>query len=68
MNTTSVIRVAGTLLLGASFLFSGGCGYKDLPVAPDSVVPEPISELLYKVNDKGLQLTWSYPIKTILHG
>lgn len=65
MNTTSVVRAAGTLLLGASFLFAGGCGYKDLPVAPSSVVPEPISDLLYNVNDKGLQLTWSYPVKTI---
>ena len=65
MNMTSMVRVAGTLLLGASFLFAGGCGYKDLPVAPASVVPEPIADLLYKVSDKGLELTWSFPVKTI---
>lgn len=65
MNMTSMVRVAGTLLLGASFLFAGGCGYKDLPVAPASVVPEPITDLLYTVSDKGLELTWSYPVKTI---
>lgn len=60
-----MVRVAGTLLLGASFLFVGGCGYKDLPVAPATVVPEPIADLLYKVSDKGLELTWSFPVKTI---
>ncbi|BHH85707.1 fibronectin type III domain-containing protein [Desulforhopalus sp. 52FAK] len=65
MNMTSVVRVAGTLLLGASFLFVSGCGYKDLPVPPSTVVPEPISDLLYNVSGKGLQLTWSYPVKTI---
>lgn len=65
MNMTSMVRAAGVLLLGASFLFTGGCGYKDLPVAPGSVVPEPISDLLYNVSDQGLELTWSYPVKTI---
>lgn len=65
MTMTSMVRVAGTLLLGASFLFAGGCGYKDLPVAPASVVPEPIDDLLYQVSDKGVELTWSYPVKTI---
>lgn len=65
MNMTSVGRVAGTLLLGASFLFVGGCGYKDLPVPPSTVVPEPVSDLLYSVSDKGLRLSWSYPVKTI---
>jgi hypothetical protein len=65
MNMTSMVRAAGTLLLGASFVFSGGCGYKDLPVPPSTVVPEPVSDLLYNVSGKGLQLTWSYPVKTI---
>lgn len=65
MNMTNVVRSAGVLLLGASFLFLGGCGYKDLPVAPGKVVPEPVSDLLYNVSDKGLELTWSYPVKTI---
>ena len=65
MNMTSMVRVAGTLILGASFLFAGGCGYKDLPVAPATVVPEPIADLLYQVSDKGLELTWSFPVKTI---
>lgn len=65
MNMTRVLRAAGSVLLGASFLFAGGCGYKDLPVAPASVVPEPITDLLYQVSDKGLELTWSYPVKTI---
>ncbi|PHR29761.1 MAG: hypothetical protein COA36_02590 [Desulfotalea sp.] len=65
MKMMSVVRAAGALLLGASFLVTGGCGYKDLPVAPSSVVPEPVADLLYSVSDKGLELTWSFPVKTI---
>ena len=29
------------------------------------MVPRPITDLLYTVDDKGVQLTWSYPVKTI---
>ena len=65
MNITRGLRATGTLLFGASLLFAGGCGYKDLPVAPASVVPKPISDLLYQVSDKGLELTWSFPVETI---
>lgn len=65
MNMTSMVRVAGTLLLGASFLFVAGCGYKDLPVPPSTVVPKPVSDLLYSVNEQGVRLSWSYPVTTI---
>ena len=65
MKNRYLVRMTGIVLLGASFLFAGGCGYKDYPQPPETVVPEPIGDLLYKVDDKGLQLTWSYPVKTI---
>lgn len=65
MDRTNVVRVAGTLLLGVSFLFAGGCGYKDLPVPPSTVVPKPVTDLVYSVSDKGLRLSWSYPVETI---
>ena len=56
---------AGTAILGAAFLFVGGCGYKDLPVPHDSVVPKAIEDLRYTVEDKGVKLTWTYPLETI---
>jgi len=58
-------RVAGVFLLGASLLV-GGCGYKNSPVPPEYVVPEAINDLLYTVNEKGVQLTWSYPVKNVI--
>ncbi len=55
---------AGTLLrVGA--LFFGGCGYKTLPVPPENIVPKAIEDLRYSVDEKGVVLTWSYPVETI---
>jgi len=51
------------LLVGVLFL--GGCGYKTLPVPPDSIVPRAIEDLRYSLDEKGVTLTWSYPIATI---
>lgn len=55
---------AGALLL-AGVLFLGGCGYKTLPVPPESIVPKPIEDLRYSVDEKGVTLSWSYPLETI---
>jgi hypothetical protein len=58
--------VAGaSLLLGASLLFLGSCGYKDHPVPPDTVVPKTIEDLRYETDEKGVSLIWSYPMETI---
>ncbi len=59
------IRAAGLLFLATSFLLVGGCGYKNQPVPPESVVPQPVEDLRYSVSDKGVTLNWSYPIETI---
>ncbi len=64
MKIKSGVRVAGGFLLAGS-LFLGGCGYKNQPVPPDSVVPVAVNDLRYAVNEKGLTLNWSYPVKTI---
>lgn len=55
---------AGITLVGGVFLF-GGCGYKTAPVPPDSIVPRAIDDLRYDLDEKGVTLTWSYPVQTI---
>lgn len=65
MKIAYVVRAKGVFLLGAFLLLMSGCGYKNAPIPPENVVPQPISDLLYKVDDKGVQLSWSYPVKTI---
>ncbi len=42
-----------------------GCGFKTLPVAPQTVVPLPITDLRYELSEKGVTLYWSYPIETV---
>ena len=43
----------------------GGCGFKTLPVAPQALVPLPITDLRYELSEKGVTLFWSYPHQTI---
>ena len=43
----------------------GGCGFKTLPVAPQAVVPVPITDLRYELSEKGVTLYLSYPIETV---
>jgi len=43
----------------------GGCGYKTMPVPPEEVLPKPITDLRYELNQTGVTLSWSYPVETI---
>jgi hypothetical protein len=65
MNNRCLVRVAGFFFLGASLFFAGGCGFKNKPVPPEAVVPQAIDDLRHTTSDKGVQLTWSYPVRTI---
>jgi hypothetical protein len=66
MKIVNGASVAGSfLLLIGTLLFVGGCGVKTYPVPPARVVPKPIEDLRYTVDQKGVTLTWSYPVKTI---
>lgn len=58
-------RVAGSVFLSVMFLSFGGCGYKNDPVPPESVVPKAVEDLRYVIDESGVTLTWSYPVKTI---
>ncbi len=65
MKNRYLVRVAGLFLVGASLLLAGGCGFKNKPVPPEAVVPQAIDDLRHTTSDKGVQLTWSYPVRTI---
>lgn len=65
MTHCSLGRVAGLAVLGIFLLLPSGCGFKNAPIPPQSVVPTPINDLLYQTNEKGVRLSWSYPVETI---
>ncbi len=65
MNNGYMVRVKGFFLLGAFLLLVNGCGYKNTPIPPESVVPQPVRDLAYRLDANGVQLSWSYPQKTI---
>jgi len=60
----AVVLVAAILAL----LFVGGCGFKDKPVPPQHVVPQPVLDLQVELDEKGATLTWTYPKKTVTGG
>ncbi len=59
-HSISVAAIAIVLL--------SGCGYKDDPIPPQSVVPMAIEDLRYKIDGNNVTLQWSYPVKTIKGG
>lgn len=61
------MRFVGALFLGVT-LFVGGCGYKNQPVPPQTVVPEAIRDFRYTVDEKGVVLDWGYPVSTVKGG
>lgn len=64
MKIKSGVRIAGFFLVAGS-LTLGGCGYKNPPVPPDTVVPVAVNDLRYSVDESGLTLNWSYPVKNV---
>ncbi len=61
------VCIAGVFLLAGCFSLSG-CGYKNKPVPPDRVVPESVKDLRYSIDETGITLTWSFPVKNIAGG
>ncbi len=56
-----------SLIATFALLLSGlvGCGYKTMPVPPEEIVPQPITDLRYELSEKGVTLYWTYPEKTV---
>ena len=52
------------LLLAFLSLLSG-CGRKTPLLPPQDVVPQPIDDLRFSLDEKGVELRWSYPLRTM---
>jgi len=56
------------LILALAMVFAAGlagCGKKTRPVPPDTVMPAPITDLRYHLDEKGVTLSWTYPRSTV---
>jgi len=65
MKIASSQRLVGSILVMMTLFIVVGCGYKNKPVPPEKVVPKAIEDLQYTLDEKGVKLTWSYPVETI---
>lgn len=52
-------------LLCAVVIVVAGCGFKTDPVPPQNVVPRPIDDLTYSIDETGVTLRWTYPEKSV---
>ncbi|OGQ97764.1 MAG: hypothetical protein A2521_02360 [Deltaproteobacteria bacterium RIFOXYD12_FULL_57_12] len=51
-------------VLGILFVLAiAGCGRKSVPVPPQTVLPAPIQDLGYVLDERGVTLSWSYPAR-----
>ena len=62
-NRLFLSLIITTLLLAVSGLT--GCGYKTMPVPPEEIVPQPVTDLRYELNEKGVTLYWTFPAQTV---
>lgn len=65
MKSRFPARLPALLVVVFFLLFLTGCGYKNAPIPPQSVVPTAITDLLYQTSEEGVRLSWSYPVRTI---
>lgn len=59
----SFVFFVGAFLAG--ILLVGGCGKKTKPLPPDTVLPAPISDLAYRLDEKGVTVSWTQPTRTV---
>jgi hypothetical protein len=60
------VRKAGWIFSTfAIFFLVSGCGRKTAPLPPQDVVPKAIDDLRFSLNEKGAELTWSYPQRSV---
>lgn len=66
-NTTGC-RLAAGMTAFCSLLLAmlvSGCGLKTMPVPPQEIVPAAITDLRYELDEKGVNLQWTFPGKTV---
>ncbi|MEJ2688509.1 MAG: hypothetical protein P8130_00885 [Deltaproteobacteria bacterium] len=60
------VRKAGWIIPALAIIFVlSGCGRKTAPLPPQAVVPRAINDLRYSLDEKGVELTWSYPQRSV---
>ncbi len=52
-------------LLLVALLVAAGCGRKTPPVPPETVLPTPVSDLRYRLDEQGVTLIWTAPRTTV---
>ncbi len=52
---------ASILSAGFVLFLAGGCGLKTDPVPPGAVIPAAIDDLAFRLDEKGVNLSWTYP-------
>jgi hypothetical protein len=57
------LKAMAALVLVTAWL--AGCGYKTMPVPPEEIVPQPVTDLRYDLNEKGVNLYWTFPTRTV---
>jgi hypothetical protein len=65
MMKSEAVRMQILALLLVALIGVSGCGKKTRPVPPDTVLPAPITDLSYELDEKGVTLNWSYPRQTV---
>lgn len=65
MMKPEAVRMQIFALVLVALIALSGCGKKTRPVPPDTVMPAPISDLSYQLDEKGVTLNWSYPRQTV---
>ena len=62
---SEAVRMQIFVFVLVALIALSGCGKKTRPVPPDTVMPAPISDLSYQLDEKGVTLNWSYPRQTV---
>lgn len=64
MNRATIrLRLLAALI--TVLLLFASCGRKTPPVPPDTVLPTPVSDLQYRLDEQGVTLTWTAPQRTV---
>lgn len=63
-----IIMKRKTVLIWAGLVFAAmllsGCGKKTAPIPPQAIMPAPIVDLAYQLDERGVDLVWSPPRRT----